>query len=291
MDKHQIRQWLFAVIVAVITYGFPEVQLVKIVVASCYCDLQGIACRAEGPAWRYACTLKLLSPGYPNGACDANSRPDKKLVTIMSLPVRSCLCRRHSERFGGPFGPRQWLRLLRRSTCSKRGSVRTFGSFFLVVVHYHSWLNSVEKAPDQRRHAWSVSSEHPGTCTTHSTKEHDESSVKLQSQPFVVPINAAPGRGRVVTQSPHECNSIEARQGEDREWEPSYGSWVFQDSSIRGLDRRHVGHHTGRRGLHRSGRDKSVGRGSGSNGMHMVNFRLKDACGGYPGEGKHETES
>jgi len=147
----------------------------------------------------------------------------------MSLPVRSCLCRRHSERFEGPFGPRQWLRLLRRSTCSKRGSVRTVYFFqvsvvFLVVIHYHSRLNSVEKAPDQRRHAWSVSSEHPGTCTTvrsnsfyrsvpkifytchsfnfelllllfflikHSTKEHDESSVKLQPQPFIVPINTS----------------------------------------------------------------------------------------------------
>lgn len=67
------------------------------------------------------------------GAYDANSRSDKKLVTIMSLPVRSCLCRRHSERFGGPFGPRQWLRLLRRSTCSKRGSVRTV--FFSSIGH------------------------------------------------------------------------------------------------------------------------------------------------------------
>lgn len=95
----------------------------------------------------------------------------------MSLPVRSCLCRRHSERFGGPLGPRQWLRLLRRSTCSKRGSVRTVFFFQVSVVFFffffwwsfslpHSRLNSVEKAPDQRRHAWSVSSEHPGTCTT-----------------------------------------------------------------------------------------------------------------------------
>lgn len=82
--------------------------------------------------------LKLLSPGYPYGACDANSRPDKKLVTIMSLPVRSCLCRRHSERFGGPFRPRQWLRLLRRSTCSKRGSVRTV-FFFQVSVVFFWW--------------------------------------------------------------------------------------------------------------------------------------------------------
>lgn len=93
----------------------------------------------------------------------------------MSLPVRSCLCRRHSEHFGGPLGPRQWLRLLRRSTCSKRGSVRTvfffssIDSFFFWWWFFslpHSRLNSVEKTPDQRRHAWSVSSEHPGTCTT-----------------------------------------------------------------------------------------------------------------------------
>lgn len=126
--------------------------------------------RVAGAWVRYM--LKPLSPGYPYGACDANSRLDKKLVTIMSLPVRSCLCRRHSERFGGPFGPRQWLRLLRRSTCSKRGSVRTvfffssIGSFFFGG---RSLPQSVEfggeKAPDQRRHAWSVSSEHPGTCT------------------------------------------------------------------------------------------------------------------------------
>ncbi|CAD6209153.1 GSCOCG00003754001-RA-CDS [Cotesia congregata] len=44
------------------------------------------------------------------------------------LPVRSCLCRRHSERFEGPHGPRQWLRLLRRSTCSKRGSNSKFST-------------------------------------------------------------------------------------------------------------------------------------------------------------------
>lgn len=97
-----------------------------------------------------------------SSALDANSRPDKKLVTIMSLPVRSCLCRRHSEHFGGPLGPRQWLRLLRRSTCSKRGSVRTVFFFSRLVVFFlfggrslpHSRLNSMEKAPDQGRHAW-----------------------------------------------------------------------------------------------------------------------------------------
>ena len=67
---------------------------------------------------------------------NATSRLGKKLVTIMSLPVRSCLCRRHSERLGGPLGPRQWLRLLRRSTCSKRGSVRTV--FFFLFYHPNS---------------------------------------------------------------------------------------------------------------------------------------------------------
>jgi len=80
-----------------------------------------------------ACMLEndVPEPGISRSALDdASSRPDKKLVTIMSLPVRSCLCRRHSERFGGPLGPRQWLRLLRRSTCSKRGSVRTVFFFF-----------------------------------------------------------------------------------------------------------------------------------------------------------------
>ena len=51
----------------------------------------------------------------------------------MSLPVRSCLCRRHSEHFEGPLGPQRWLRLLRRSTCSKRGSVR---GFFLIYIGF-----------------------------------------------------------------------------------------------------------------------------------------------------------
>lgn len=57
----------------------------------------------------------------------------------MSLPVRSCLCRRHSERFGGPLGPRQWLRLLRRSTCSKRGSVRTVFFFSSIGSFFFFW--------------------------------------------------------------------------------------------------------------------------------------------------------
>lgn len=60
----------------------------------------------------------------------------------MSLPVRSCLCRRHSERFEGPRGSRQWLRLLRRSTCSKRGSVRTV---FVFPLPFRS--SSVRNAP------------------------------------------------------------------------------------------------------------------------------------------------
>lgn len=166
----------------------------------------------------------------------------------MSLPVRSCLCRRHSERFGGPLGPRQWLRLLRRSTCSKRGSVRTvfffFSSIGSIFFFWWSFITTVGWIR-WRRHQikgdtrWSVPSEHPGTCIhdseiefvlyivwyvfffqflmrivrvvlsllflsvfflffriKHSMKEHDESSVKLQSQSFVVPINARAGTCR-----------------------------------------------------------------------------------------------
>ncbi|KOC70152.1 hypothetical protein WH47_08413, partial [Habropoda laboriosa] len=76
-----------------------------------------------------------------SGASNADPRLGKKLVTIMSLPVRSCLCRRHSERFGGPLGPRQWLRLLRRSTCSKRGSVRY--RFYYYIYIFSKYLVAV----------------------------------------------------------------------------------------------------------------------------------------------------
>ncbi|KOX77565.1 hypothetical protein WN51_10991, partial [Melipona quadrifasciata] len=80
-----------------------------------------------------------------SGASNADPRLGKKLVTIMSLPVRSCLCRRHSERFGGPLGPRQWLRLLRRSTCSKRGSVRYGFLFYHYIFFFFKYLVIVLK--------------------------------------------------------------------------------------------------------------------------------------------------
>ncbi|CAG5107340.1 Protein of unknown function [Cotesia congregata] len=67
----------------------------------------------------------------------------------MSLPVRSCLCRRHSERFEGPHGPRQWLRLLRRSTCSKRGSNSKF---------------STERTKSKGGASLMSPPGHPGTC-------------------------------------------------------------------------------------------------------------------------------
>lgn len=149
----------------------------------------------------------------------------------MSLPVRSCLCRRHSERFGGPFGPRQWLRLLRRSTCSKRGSVRTVFFFFSSIGSFfggRSLPQSVEfdgegtRSKETRvkrvlgasRYMYDSEIEFVFIVQfqnffmrvihlilrhcyyyyifliKHSTREHDES-VKLQSQPFVVPINAS----------------------------------------------------------------------------------------------------
>jgi hypothetical protein len=132
----------------IVRNGFPEVRSVK-QFTSRLRSSENLTSSRRVSAWRYACTLKL-APGHSTSACDANSRPDKKLVTIMSLPVRSCLCRRHSERFGGPFGPRQWLRLLRRSTCSKRGSVRTVFFFKYYIFFgdrslYHSRLNSVKK--------------------------------------------------------------------------------------------------------------------------------------------------
>lgn len=67
----------------------------------------------------------------------------------MSLPVRSCLCRRHSERFEGPLGPRQWLRLLRRSTCSKRGSVR--GIFFIFSLPFGRIQYGMHRKPKSAR--------------------------------------------------------------------------------------------------------------------------------------------
>lgn len=167
----------------------------------------------------------------------------------MSLPVRSCLCRRHSERFGGPLGPRQWLRLLRRSTCSKRGSVRTVFFFFQVSVVFFFYFGgrSLPQSVEFDGEGTRSKETRGGACprsiqvhvyTTvksnlfypsfgmfffqflmrivrvvlsllflsvfffvffrikHSMKEHDESSVKLQSQSFVVPINARAGTCR-----------------------------------------------------------------------------------------------
>ncbi|KYN13949.1 hypothetical protein ALC57_14023 [Trachymyrmex cornetzi] len=81
------------------------------------------------------------------------------------------------------YGDARPRKLIESSSHAKTSLIQ-LPEFFLVVIHYHSRLNSVEKAPDQRRHAWSVSSEHPA--------------------------------GEIVTQSPHECNSIGARQGSDR---------------------------------------------------------------------------